>query len=61
MDFQIVGVLKKEGNSLINIFQFDEAVLVSYNTAKKLINVKSRFTWGTSLNVKVKEGLLSMI
>src|SRR5687768_5790071 len=40
MDFQVVGVLKKEGNTLINIFQFDEAVLISYNTAKKLVNVK---------------------
>ncbi len=57
MDFQVVGVLKKEGNSLIHIFQFDEAVLISFNTAKKLINVKSRYTWGTSLNVKAKEGV----
>jgi putative ABC transport system permease protein len=56
MDFQVIGVIKKEGNSLINIFQFDEAVLISYNTAKKLINVKSRYTWGTSLNVQAKEG-----
>lgn len=57
MDFQVVGVLKKEGNTLINIFQFDEAVLVSFNTAKKLVNVKSRFTWGSSLNVKAREGV----
>ena len=57
MDFQVVGVLKKEGNTLINIFQFDEAVLVSFNTAKKLVNVKSRYTWGTSLNVKANEGV----
>jgi putative ABC transport system permease protein len=57
LNFQVVGVLKKEGNSLINIFQFDEAVIISFNTAKKLINVKSRYTWGTSLNVKAKEGV----
>lgn len=57
MDFQIVGVLKKEGNTLINIFQFDEAILISYTAAKKLINVKSRYTWGTSLNVKAREGV----
>ncbi len=57
LDFQVVGVLKKSGNSIINIFQFDEAVLISFNTAKKLINVKSRHTWGTSLNVKAKEGV----
>jgi putative ABC transport system permease protein len=57
MDFQVVGVLKKEGNTLIHLFQFDEAILISFNTAKKLINVKSRFTWGTSLNVKAKDGI----
>lgn len=57
LNFQVIGVLEKEGNSLINIFQFDEAVLISFNTAKKLINVKSRNTWGTSLNVKAKEGV----
>ena len=50
-------MLKKEGNSLINIFQFDEAVLISFNTAKKLINVKSKNSWGTSLNVKAAPGV----
>jgi len=57
MDFQIIGVLKKEGNSLINIFQFDEAVLISFNTAKKIINVTTKSTWGTSLNVRASEGV----
>jgi putative ABC transport system permease protein len=57
MDFQVVGVLKKEGNTLINIFQFDEAVITSFNAAKKLINVKSRYNWGTSLNVKAMAGV----
>ncbi len=55
--FQVVGVLKKEGNSLINIFQFDDAVIIPYNTAKKLVNVKSRYNWGTSLNVKAAPGV----
>ncbi len=57
MDFQVIGVLQKEGTTLINIFQFDEAILISFNSAKKLINVKSRNTWGTSLNIKAKEGV----
>ncbi len=56
-DFLVVGVLEKEGNTLINIFQFDEALLISFNAAKKLINVKSRYSWGTSLSVKAKEGV----
>jgi putative ABC transport system permease protein len=55
--FQVVGVLKKEGNSLINIFQYDEAILVGFNTAKKLVNVKTGSTWGTMLNVKARPGV----
>ena len=57
LDFQVIGVLRKEGTTLINIFQFDEAVVISFNTAKKLINVKSRNSWGTSLNVKAIAGV----
>lgn len=57
LNFQVVGVLQKEGNSIFSIFQLDEVVLISFNSAKKLINVKSHYTWGTSLNVKAKEGV----
>lgn len=55
--FQVIGVLKKEGNSLINIFDYDQAVLVTYNTVKKLVNVKTGRTWGTMLNVKARPGV----
>ncbi len=55
--FTVVGVLKKEGNSLIDIIPFDEAVLVGYNTIKKLVNVRTGATWGTMLNVKAKPGV----
>ncbi len=55
--FQVIGVLKKEGSSLINIFNYDDAILISFNTAKKLVNVKSGSTWGTMLNVKAKPGV----
>ena len=55
--FQITGVLKKEGKSLIGIIPFDEAILMSYNTVKKLINVRTGARWGTMLNVKAKPGV----
>ena len=55
--FQVIGVLEKEGNSLVSVIPFDEAIFVSFNTAKKLINVKSKYTWGTSLNIKAAEGV----
>ena len=55
--FQVIGVLKKEGNSLINVFDYDQAVLISFNTARKLVNVSSSANWGTRLNVKAKPGV----
>jgi len=54
LKFQVIGVLKKEGNSLIDVIPFDEAVLISYNTIKKMINVRTGATWGQMLNVKAK-------
>jgi putative ABC transport system permease protein len=54
---QVIGVIKKEGNSLLNIFNYDEAAMISYNTAKKIVNVKTGNTWGNNLNVKAKPGI----
>lgn len=56
-DFLVIGVLEKEGNTLINLFKYDEAILISFNAVKKLINVKSRNAWGSSLSVKAGEGV----
>ncbi len=47
---RVIGILKKEGNSLINVIPFDRAVIIGYVQAKKMINV--RYSWGTMLNVK---------
>jgi putative ABC transport system permease protein len=55
--FQVIGVLQKEGSSLINIFNYDEAVLIGFNTAKKLVNVRSGTNWGTLMNVKARPGV----
>ncbi|HRV83816.1 MAG TPA: ABC transporter permease [Saprospiraceae bacterium] len=53
----VIGVLKKEGNSLVNVIPFDRAVIISYNQARKMINISSRTTWGTMLNVKANPGV----
>lgn len=54
--FTVIGVLKKEGESLIKIVPFDQAIFISYNSIKKLINVGSGASWGTMLSVKAKQG-----
>jgi putative ABC transport system permease protein len=49
---EIVGVIKKSGKDLINPADFDRAVLIGYNTAKKLVPVRNNRLWGTNLMVK---------
>jgi putative ABC transport system permease protein len=49
--FQVVGVLEEEGESLINVFPLDRAVIMNFNTARKLYNTNSR-SFGQSLTVK---------
>lgn len=49
--FQVIGVLEEEGESLINVFPLDEALIMGYNTARKLINMESG-VFGASLAIK---------
>ncbi len=53
---EVVGVIKKSGKSLINIADFDRAVLVGYNTAKKMVPLRNNRLWGTNLMVKAADG-----
>lgn len=53
---EVVGVIKKSGKDLINPADFDRAVIVGYNTAKRLVNVKNNRLWGTNLMVKAADG-----
>lgn len=55
--FTVVGVLKEEGNSLVSIIPYDEAILVPMQTARKLVNLSSNRHWGTLLSIKAKEGV----
>ena len=54
--FNIVGILKVEGASLINIMPVDQAAFFPFKTMRKLININSNSSWGTMLNVKAKKG-----
>lgn len=55
-DMEVIGVVKKSGKDIINIMNFDPAILVSYELAKRIANVKNVFSWGASINVKAAEG-----
>ncbi len=38
--YKVIGVLEKEGNSLLRVMNFDEIVLMAVPTAQKFMNVK---------------------
>ena len=55
--FLVIGVLKKEGDNLFSVIPFDEATMISYNTARKFINVKDKFKVSRLLSVRTKPGV----
>ncbi len=50
--FQVVGVLEREGDNIVNIMPFDNAILINYNTARKYINVRDTRRTGRLLSVQ---------
>jgi putative ABC transport system permease protein len=55
--FQIIGVIKKEGESLFSVIPFDEATVISYNTARKFINVRDKNRVGRLLGIRAAQGI----
>ncbi len=57
--FQVVGTLEAEGDNPFNMFNYDEAIWISYNTAKKFINLKenNRMNGAKFVYLKAKEGV----
>ncbi len=55
-NMQVIGVIKKSGKALVNPLDYDDAIMLSYNLAKKVADVKQRNNpWGTQLNIKARE------
>lgn len=57
--FQVIGVLKSEGDNMFNFLNYDEATWITYNTAKRFVNTKNtgRDAAGRLLYIKAKEGV----
>ena len=49
--YQVIGVIKKEGNDLVNPIEFDEAVILSINNTRRFSSVN----WGAMIAVKAQE------
>jgi len=52
--YTVIGVLEKEGNSLLRVMNFDEVVLIPVPTAQKFMNVKR--SRNTLVNAKAAKG-----
>jgi len=56
--YEVIGVIEKSGESIINVMNFDEVILVSYELARKIANLKSNNLFGdASLCVKAAAGV----
>jgi putative ABC transport system permease protein len=53
---EVIGVIEKGGEDLLQVIQLDEVVLISYNLARKFAKV-DRNNGNTNLAVKAKEGV----
>lgn len=54
---QVVGVIEKSGESIVNPVNFDWGIIIGINTAKKFANVTAKNFRGANLNVKAKTGV----
>jgi putative ABC transport system permease protein len=53
----VIGVIKKSGKDLLNPLDFDDCLLVSYNNARGLANLKAKQIFDTSVTVKAAQGV----
>lgn len=54
---EVIGVIEKSGRSLISLFNYDDGIVIGYETAKKMAMVKSNHRYGgAAVVVKAGEG-----
>jgi putative ABC transport system permease protein len=53
---QVIGTVEKAGEALINPLDYDNIILISYNLARKIANVKpTENPWATTVYVKARD------
>lgn len=55
--YEVIGIVEKSGDDLLNPLDFDDALLVSYTNARGLANLKARQIFDTSVNAKAAAGV----
>jgi len=56
-EYEVIGVIERAGDDLINPLDFDDCVLVSYNSGRSLANLKSTSVWDATVTIKADEGI----
>lgn len=56
-DLEIIGVFAPSGKDILKVMDFDNCIIMGYELAKKVANVKADNLWGASLNVKAADGV----
>src|SRR5690606_4795096 len=55
--FQVIGIIKRKGKSIINIMDFDEAMIITLNCGRKFLNVSDKSPFGSFITVKPGPGI----
>lgn len=55
--YEVIGVIKEAGNDLLNPLDFDDCLIVSYNNARGLANLKARNIFDATVTLKAAEGI----
>lgn len=53
----VVGVLKETGKGLINIYNYDQVILIGFELARSMVNVKPNSPWAGNLQIKAADGI----
>lgn len=54
---EVIGVLQKSGDSLVNFFNWDESMMIPFNLAKRYANLKEGHKHGATITVRAQKGI----
>lgn len=55
--YEVIGVIKEAGNDLLNPLDFDDCLIVSYNNARGLANLKAKNVFDATVTIKAANGV----
>ncbi len=56
---KVIGVVKKSGNDILQVMNFDDCVIIGHNLARRGFNIRSSNPWAgnTSIGVRARPGV----